>query len=58
MPVADSSLLDDIEDIVNKNSSPLDVRQENKRHVVPKARRFKQVKEEPIQTDSIIPGIE
>ncbi|XP_022319291.2 threonylcarbamoyladenosine tRNA methylthiotransferase-like [Crassostrea virginica] len=56
MPVADSSLLDDIEDIVNKNSSPLDVRQENKRHVVPKARRFKQVKEEPIQTDSIIPG--
>ncbi|XP_056018128.1 threonylcarbamoyladenosine tRNA methylthiotransferase-like [Ostrea edulis] len=55
MPSADSSLIDDIEDIVNKNSG--DSRQENKRHVVPKAKRInKQTKEESIQADSIIPG--
>jgi hypothetical protein len=55
MPSADTSLIDDIEDIVNKNSG--DSRQENKRHVVPKAKRInKQTKEEPVQADSIIPG--
>lgn len=56
MPVADSSLIDDIEDIVNKNSSPGEIRQENKRLVVPKSRRIKQTREEPVQADSIIPG--
>lgn len=56
MPVADSSLIDDIEDIVNKNSSPGEIRQENKRLVVPKSRRLKQTREEPVQADSIIPG--
>lgn len=55
MPVADSSLIDDIEDIVNKNSSPGEIRQ-NKRLVVPKSRRIKQTREEPVQADSIIPG--
>lgn len=56
MPVADSSLIDDIEDIVNKNSSPGEIRQENKRLVVPKSRRIKQTREETVQADSIIPG--
>ncbi|XP_061196198.1 threonylcarbamoyladenosine tRNA methylthiotransferase-like [Saccostrea echinata] len=57
MPVADSSLIEDIEDIVNKNSSPGDVRQESKRHVVPKAKRIhRQTKEEAVHADSIIPG--
>ena len=60
MPVAVDGGLDDIEDIVSKATDLHDIRHENRKHVVPKAKRFTKsstVASETVQADSLIPGI-
>ena len=53
-------LVDDIEDIITKDSHVTDLRTGNKKHVVPRARRVKTGESEDrteVSADSVIPGI-
>ena len=52
--------VDDIEDIVTKDSLVTDLRTGNKKHVVPRARRVKAGESDDrteVSADSVIPGI-
>ncbi|XP_052775774.1 threonylcarbamoyladenosine tRNA methylthiotransferase-like isoform X2 [Mya arenaria] len=56
MVVTTDSNVDDIEDIIS-GSHDADIRTGNKKHIVPKARRYKgKAKDADITSDSIIPG--
>lgn len=51
--------VDDIEDIVTKDSPVTDLRASNKKHVVPRARKVKDnegINGQDLSADSVIPG--
>ena len=56
MPVCDENIIDDIEDIVGVGHDT-DLRSGNKKHVVPKAKKFSGKNVTSVSADSVIPGI-